>query len=234
MQHTSHIRHVALPPSFQDQSSTGQSLLPPVLFPSDFPPRVYSTTDPTNYRHSSVRRPGTEAQAAPYHSPPSRTHRISSASSTSSDPGVLVSSPAPLLTANPQTPAYIVLPSPQALSQSTYGSPVSPLDSTIELSNSPESPRQFGQPVQFAEYFPQRQGGSTSAYSESPGSSVAYQPQQQQFTSPDRQLVEVPQLDMRQNVASSRASISNLLDPTGDTPRSALPGNRGSYRYDRR
>ncbi|KAK9241360.1 hypothetical protein V1525DRAFT_7981 [Lipomyces kononenkoae] len=239
-QSKSHSLYVAPPPSFQDLSSTGQSLLPPVLFPSDFPRRQYSTTDPTHYRHSTVRRPGSEVQGVPYHSPPNRTHRLSSISSISSDPGVLVSSPplAPSVTSIlHQAPSYIVLPSPPALSQAVRGSPTSSFDRKVEPSKSPESPRQFGQPVELAEYFHQRPQVSTSStFSEPPSTRIAYQ---QQSTPPSRPFAEVPQLDMGQNVASSRASISNLLDPTGETPSSELPGTdrRGlqrSSRSDRR
>ncbi|KAK9315881.1 hypothetical protein V1524DRAFT_61257 [Lipomyces starkeyi] len=214
MQQASSSHHELIPQSLHGQSFTGQALLPPVRIPSDAQPRLYSTTDPTNYRHSTVRRPGCEAQGVPYYSPPSRTHSISSVSSKLSDPGGHVSPPQSSFTANPQIPSYIVLPSPSVLTQPVHFSPTSPRDTKLQSSISPESsesPDQY-----YVDSFPRRPSVSTlSAYSDS-ASSIGSTSQIQYATS-DRHLAEQPPPDVRPNVASSRASISNLLDPTGDS-----------------
>ncbi|KAK9433690.1 hypothetical protein V1505DRAFT_123989 [Lipomyces doorenjongii] len=237
---TSSSHHETMPQALYEQPFTGQALLPPVRIPSDAQPRLYSTTDPTNYRHSTVRRPGSEAHGVPYYSPPSRAHSISSVSSTLSDPGVHVPSPQSSVTANPQVPSYIVLPSPSVLTQPVHFSPTSPRDTKSQSSISPESPRQYGESTgqYYLDYFPRRPSISTlSSYSDSASSSGT---SHLQYATLDRPLAEQPPSDVRPNVASSRASISNLLDPTGDSRsrmQSTSPDQEGlqsSKRSDRR
>ncbi|KAK9389739.1 hypothetical protein V1515DRAFT_637099 [Lipomyces mesembrius] len=240
MQQSSSSHHETMPAALHGQSFTGQALLPPVRIPSDAQPRLYSTTDPTNYRHSTVRRPGSEAHGVLYYSPPSRAHSISSVSSTLSDPGVHVSPPQSSVTANPQIPPYIVLPSPSVLTQPVHFSPTSPRDTKSQLSISPESPRQYGHASESTgQYFSRRLSSvsTLSAHSDSASSSGT---SQLQFATSDRPLVEQPPPDVRPNVASSRASISSLLDPTGDS-RSSMQstssnqdGLQSSKRSDRR
>ncbi|KAK9330938.1 hypothetical protein V1520DRAFT_102720 [Lipomyces starkeyi] len=236
MQQASSSHHEPMPQSLHGQSFTA---LPPVRIPSDAQPRLYSTTDPTNYRHSTVRRPGIEAQGVPYYSPPSRAHSISSVSSTLSDPGLHVSPPQSSFTANPQIPSYNVLPSPSVLTQPVYFSPTSPRDIKSQSSISPESPRQYGHASEspgqyYVDSFPRRPSVSTlSAYSDPASSSGGTS--QLQYATSDRQLAKQPAPEVRPNVASSRASISNLLDPTGDS-RSGMqssPGQEGLQGFKR-
>ncbi|KAK9324426.1 hypothetical protein V1517DRAFT_54372 [Lipomyces orientalis] len=214
---------------FQHQSFTGQALLPPVRISSDVhTQRAYSTTDPTLYRHSTVRRPGSEAHAMPYYSPPSRAHSISSTSSTLSDPGgVPVPPPSSSFTAAPLS-TYNDFSSPSILTQSTHFSPVSPYNARPQMSASSESPGIYGyaseSPAQsrldYVQPRPQVPQAGSSTTSESASSSGAYLIQ---YTPRDDRRAELSALEARPNVASSRPSISNLLDPTGDTPSSMRP-----------
>ncbi|KAK9262831.1 hypothetical protein V1519DRAFT_54686 [Lipomyces tetrasporus] len=206
----------------QQQSFAGQALLPPVRISSDVHARAYSTTDPTRYRHSTVRRPGSEAHAVPYYSPPSRAHSISSTSSTLSDPGgVPVPPPSSSFAATPLS-TYNDFSSPSILTQSTHFSPVLPYITRPQSSASSVSPGQYGHasesPAQSSlDYFQPRQPvprEASSTTSESANSSGAYL---LQYTPRDGHHAEPSPLDTRPNVASSRPSISNLLDPTGDT-----------------
>ncbi|KAK9372426.1 uncharacterized protein V1513DRAFT_433805 [Lipomyces chichibuensis] len=225
MQQISSSRQEPTPQSLHGQSFTGQALLPPVRIPSDPQPRLYSTTDPTNYRHSTIRRPGSEAQGVRYYSPPSRAHSISPVS-TFSDPGVRVS------------PPQSSLPSRPVLTQPVHFSPTSPRDTKPQSSVR----HQYGHPSEspglyYVDYFPRRP--PVSSLSVYPDSASSRNASQLQYAALDRQLAEQPLPELRSNVASSRASISNLLDPTGDS-RSSMPSSpdqeelRRSIRSDRR